>query len=63
MRKAEWVVYSEAPFADANRRKVLRPDIDGFLCRVLLHVLPRGFARLRHCGLLANRHPFRYPDS
>jgi hypothetical protein len=27
-----------------------------FLRRFLLHVLPRGFMRIRHYGLLANRH-------
>src|ERR1051326_857967 len=27
-----------------------------FLRRFLLHVLPRGFVRIRHFGLLANRH-------
>ena len=29
--------------------------IDEFLRRFLLHVLPRGFVRIRHFGLLANR--------
>ena len=27
-----------------------------FLHRFLLHVLPKGFQRIRHYGLLANRH-------
>ncbi len=27
-----------------------------FIHRFLLHVLPRGFQRIRHYGLLANRH-------
>jgi hypothetical protein len=29
---------------------------DEFIRRFLLHVLPRGFMRLRHYGFLANRH-------
>jgi len=29
--------------------------VDEFLRRFLLHVLPRGFLRIRHFGLLANR--------
>jgi hypothetical protein len=30
-------------------------DVDEFLRRFLLHVVPRGFMRIRHFGLLANR--------
>jgi Putative transposase len=30
-------------------------DADEFLRRFLLHVVPRGFIRIRHFGLLANR--------
>jgi hypothetical protein len=28
---------------------------DEFLCRFLRHVLPKGFLRIRHYGLFANR--------
>jgi hypothetical protein len=31
-------------------------NTDEFIRRFLLHVLPRGFQRLRQFGLLANRH-------
>jgi hypothetical protein len=27
-----------------------------FLRRFLMHVLPRGFVKVRHCGLLSNRY-------
>lgn len=41
--------------ADGNRaRTMLLPGVE-FLRRFLLHVLPRGFARIRHYGLLGNR--------
>jgi hypothetical protein len=30
-------------------------DVDEFIRRFLLHVLPRGFVRIRYYGLLANR--------
>ena len=33
---------------------------EGFIHRFLLHVLPRGFQRIRHYGLLANRHKAAY---
>jgi hypothetical protein len=43
-------------YADHDRRKVLARTTDEFLRRFLLHVLPTGFMRIRHFGLLANRH-------
>ena len=41
--------------ADHDRVKILSLDTDEFLRRFLLHVVPRGFMRIRHFGLLANR--------
>ena len=41
--------------ADANRHKVMQLDTLEFIRRFLLHVLPQGFVRIRHYGLLANR--------
>lgn len=43
-------------YADHNRVKVLTLAAEEFLRRYLLHVVPRGFMRIRHFGLLANRH-------
>jgi len=42
-------------YAHGNRRKVMRLDAQEFIRRFLLHVLPRGFMRIRHYGLIANR--------
>jgi hypothetical protein len=42
-------------YADHDRAKVMTLDVDEFLRRFLLHVVPRGFMRIRHFGLLANR--------
>ena len=49
------VRFSWKDYADHDRRKVLTLEIDEFLRRFLLHVVPRGFMRIRHFGLLANR--------
>jgi predicted RNA-binding Zn-ribbon protein involved in translation (DUF1610 family) len=38
-----------------NRTKIMTLDADEFLRRFLLHILPQGFMRIRHYGLLANR--------
>jgi len=42
-------------YADHDRVKVMELDGDEFLRRFLLHVVPNGFVRIRHFGLLANR--------
>jgi hypothetical protein len=42
-------------YADGSRTKVLALSVHELLRRFLLHVLPRGFVRIRHYGLLANR--------
>jgi hypothetical protein len=42
-------------YADHDRVKILTLAADEFLRRFLLHVVPRGFMRIRHFGLLANR--------
>jgi Putative transposase len=42
-------------YADHDRVKVMTLEGDEFLRRFLLHVVPRGFMRIRHFGLLANR--------
>ena len=41
--------------ADGGKRKVMTLSAVEFLRRFLLHVLPRGFVRIRHFGLLAGR--------
>jgi hypothetical protein len=40
--------------ADNDRRRTMTLPAEAFLRRFLLHVLPRGFVRIRHYGLLAN---------
>jgi hypothetical protein len=42
--------------ANGNRRRLMRLPAQQFLQRFALHVLPSGFTRIRHYGLLANRH-------
>jgi hypothetical protein len=42
-------------YAHANARKVLALQPDEFIRRFLLHILPSGFMRIRHYGLIANR--------
>jgi hypothetical protein len=41
--------------AHDNRKRVMSLPVDEFLRRFLLHLLPRGFVRIRNFGFLANR--------
>ncbi len=41
--------------ADHNKKKVMTLGSDEFIRRFLLHVLPKGFAKIRHFGFLANK--------
>ena len=42
-------------YADGDRVKILDLAVDEFLRRFLLHIVPDGFVRIRHFGVLANR--------
>jgi len=43
-------------YAHGNRKRVLTLSALEFVRRLMLHVLPSGFVRIRHYGILANRH-------
>ena len=39
---------------DKNKTKVMSLTSDEFIRRFLLHILPSGFIKIRHYGLLSN---------
>src|SRR5713101_4113871 len=41
--------------AHHNEQKLLSLSLNEFLCRFLLHILPKGFVRIRNFGFQANR--------
>jgi hypothetical protein len=43
-------------YAHGDRKRVMRLSAREFVRRFLLHVLPAGFVRIRHYGILSNRH-------
>ena len=51
----EQVRFRWRDYAHGNKVKIMRLKAGEFVRRFLLHVLPRGFTRLRHYGVLANR--------
>jgi hypothetical protein len=54
-----WVRFAYRNRRQGNRVQTMTLDADEFIRRFLLHVLLRGFMRLRHYGFLANRHKAR----
>lgn len=50
------VSFHRKDYAESNVTKVMTLEGVEFLRRFLQHMLPRGFVRIRHFGLLANRH-------
>lgn len=42
-------------YKNNNERKAVTMSVVEFLRRFLMHILPRGFVKIRHYGLLANR--------
>lgn len=53
--QADSVRFRYKDYVHGNRRKTMQLEALEFLRRFALHVLPRGFNRIRHYGLLANR--------
>ena len=51
----EKVTFRFRDSADHNKKRLMSLPADEFLRRLLLHVLPRGFVRIRHFGFLASR--------
>ena len=43
--------------AHGNKKRLMTLDVEEFLRRFLLHLLPPGFVRIRNFGFLANRQP------
>ena len=50
------VTFGWKDFAHGGRRGTMTLEAVEFVRRFLMHVLPSGFVRVRHYGLLANRH-------
>jgi Putative transposase len=50
------VAFHYKDYADDQRRKTMTLSAFEFLRRFLQHVLPSGFVKIRHYGLLANRY-------
>jgi Putative transposase/Transposase zinc-binding domain len=51
----ERVSFRWRDYAHGGKQRVMTLDAVNFLCRFFLHVLPKGFVRIRHYGLLSNR--------
>ena len=54
-RQGERVTFRWKDYAHGSRTRQMTLAATEFLRRFFLHVLPRGFVRIRHFGFLANR--------
>src|SRR5215472_2025162 len=57
------VTFSWRDSGHHNEQKLLTLSSDEFLRRFLLHILPKGFVRIRNFGFLANRKRAKHPQS
>jgi hypothetical protein len=48
------VVFHAKDYADGSKSKIVRLSAEEFLRRFSQHILPKGFVKIRHYGLLAN---------
>jgi hypothetical protein len=48
------VTFRWRDYAGGNKTRVMTVSADEFVRRFMLHVLPKGFVRIRHFGVLAN---------
>jgi putative transposase len=51
----ERVTFRWKDYAQGGKQRIMTLAATEFLRRFFLHVLPRGFVRIRHFGLLSNR--------
>jgi putative transposase len=56
----ERVMFRWKDYAHGGKQRIMKLQAHEFLRRFFLHVLPKGFVRIRHYGLLANR--FRHQN-
>ena len=49
------VTFKWRDYRDSNKEKVMTLDVNEFIRRFLLHVLPKAFTKIRYYGILGNR--------
>lgn len=49
------VTFRWRDYSDGNKQKVMTLSADEFLRRYFMHVLPKGFSKIRHFGFLSSR--------
>lgn len=50
-----FVIFQWRDYRDSNKLKLMKVSAIEFLRRFFLHVLPKGFTKIRHYGILASR--------
>lgn len=53
-RQNKTVTFTYRDYADNGQKKTMTLEISEFIRRFCLHILPQGFVKIRHFGLMAN---------
>ena len=53
--QSQTVTFAWRDYADEAKRKTMTLGLKEFVRRFCLHLLPRGFVKIRHFGFLSNR--------
>ena len=53
--EAGFVSFRWRDYSDGNKQKTMRVAAEEFIRRFLVHILPKGFRKIRHFGLFASR--------
>ncbi len=53
--KNDTVTFKWRDYKDGSNQKVMTLSSDEFIRRFLIHILPNGFMKIKHYGLLGNR--------
>jgi hypothetical protein len=49
------VAFSYKDYRNGGRQRTMELDANEFLRRFCMHILPPGFVKIRHCGILSSR--------
>ena len=56
LEPAQTIAFAYKDYAEDSRKKTMTLPLAEFIRRFRLHILPQRFVKIRHYGLLANRH-------
>ena len=56
--KNDFVTFRWRDYKDGSKKKIMIISAEEFIRRFLMHILPQGFMKIRHCGFLGNKNKY-----